>query len=60
MPSLELKLVKSRSKRTATQLATLDGLGLRRIQKTVVREDTPAIRGAVKKVLHLVEVRELA
>lgn len=33
-------------------------LGLRRIRHTVVREDTPAVRGMVAKVAYLVEVIE--
>jgi large subunit ribosomal protein L30 len=35
---------------------TLKGLGLRRIRNEVVRPDTPAIRGLIHKVRHLVEV----
>ena len=38
------------------QRRTLDGLGLRRIGSSVVRPDTPAIRGMVFKVCHLVDV----
>jgi large subunit ribosomal protein L30 len=38
------------------QKATLIGLGLRRLGQRVVREDTPAIRGMVHKVRHLVDV----
>jgi large subunit ribosomal protein L30 len=34
------------------------GLGLRRLHQVVEREDTPAIRGMVHKVRHLVEVLE--
>jgi large subunit ribosomal protein L30 len=34
------------------------GLGLRRIRHEVVREDSPAVRGAVKKVQYLVEIVE--
>jgi len=41
------------------QRATLRGLGLRRMNQTVELEDTPAIRGMVLKVLHLVTVEEL-
>jgi large subunit ribosomal protein L30 len=35
---------------------TIRGLGLRRLQQVVEREDTPAIRGMVDKVRHLVVV----
>jgi len=38
--------------------ATIRGLGLRRLHQIVEREDTPAIRGMVHKVRHLVEVVE--
>lgn len=38
------------------QKATLKGLGFGRIRQSVVREDSPAIRGMVRKVRHLVEV----
>ena len=35
---------------------TIRGLGFRRMQQLVVREDTPAIRGMIHKVRHLVTV----
>jgi large subunit ribosomal protein L30 len=38
--------------------ATIRGLGLRRLQQVVEREDTPAVRGMIHKVRHLVEVVE--
>jgi large subunit ribosomal protein L30 len=37
---------------------TIRGLGFRRMQQVVVREDTPAIRGMIHKVRHLVTVEE--
>ena len=40
-----------------TQRATMLGLGLRRINHSVVLKDTPAIRGMIKSVQHLLEVR---
>jgi large subunit ribosomal protein L30 len=40
------------------QRATVRGLGLRRLHQVVDREDTPAVRGMVKKVPHLVEIVE--
>ena len=36
----------------------LRGLGLRRIRHAVEVEDTPAVRGMINKVIHLVEVTE--
>jgi len=38
------------------QRATVRGLGLRRLHQVVEREDTPAVRGMVKKVPHLAEI----
>ncbi len=38
--------------------ATLTGLGLTRMNKTVTRKDTPEIRGMLAKVAHLVRVEE--
>jgi large subunit ribosomal protein L30 len=38
------------------QRATVRGLGLRRLHQMVEREDTPAVRGMVKKIPHLVEI----
>jgi large subunit ribosomal protein L30 len=37
---------------------TIRGLGFRRMQQTVVREDTPSVRGMILKVRHLVKVVE--
>jgi large subunit ribosomal protein L30 len=35
---------------------TLRGLGLRRMHQVVERQDTPAVRGMIRKITHLVEV----
>jgi len=39
-----------------TQRATLKGLGFRRLGQVVELEDTPAVRGMINKVRHLVVV----
>ena len=41
---------------TDDQRATVRGLGLRKIHQVVEREDTPSVRGMVKKIPHLVEI----
>ena len=38
--------------------ATIRGLGFRRMQQIVERDDTPAVRGMILKVRHLVVVQE--
>jgi large subunit ribosomal protein L30 len=47
-------------RRDKTQRATLVGLGLDKMHKTVEVEDTPEVRGQVRKVQHLVSVEEAA
>jgi len=42
--------------RPQDQRATLKGLGLTRVNKTVTLENTPSVRGMIKKVIHLVEI----
>jgi large subunit ribosomal protein L30 len=44
--------------RRADQEATLKGLGLNKRHRRRVLEDTPAIRGMIEKVKHLVQVEE--
>lgn len=46
--------------RPKEQLATLKGLGLNKMRRTRELEDTPAIRGMVNKVAHLIKVEEIA
>lgn len=40
------------------QRATLIGLGLNKMHKTSVLEDTPSVRGMIRKIQHLVRVEE--
>ncbi|MEO0035540.1 50S ribosomal protein L30 [Phaeospirillum tilakii] len=44
--------------RPADQRATLVGLGLNKVNRTRELEDTPAVRGMIAKVRHLVRVEE--
>jgi large subunit ribosomal protein L30 len=59
MSRLKVTLKHSTIGRPAKQVATVKGLGLRRLGASRVLENTPAVRGMVKKVLHLVEVEEV-
>jgi large subunit ribosomal protein L30 len=54
--TITLRLAKSGICTPKDQKATIRGLGFRRLGETVVREDTPAVRGMIRKVRHLVEV----
>ena len=40
------------------QIATLKGLGLNKVGRISVLEDTPAVRGMINKVAHLIKVEE--
>jgi len=42
-----------------TQRTTIKSLGLRKLHHTVVQEDSPQVRGQIKKVQHLVTVEEV-
>lgn len=56
---LQITLKRSLIGRPQTQRTTVNTLGLRKINQTVVQPDNEAIRGMVKKVVHLVEVNEI-
>ena len=53
---LKVTLVRSPIDRPLTQKKTVQGLGLRKLNQSVVLEDSDAIRGMVRKVQHLVAV----
>lgn len=55
---LKIKLTRSHIGRPSAQRAVLNGLGLTKLNKTVVLKDTPEIRGMIRKVDHLVKVEE--
>jgi large subunit ribosomal protein L30 len=55
---LKITLVRSVIGTTRHQREVVKGLGLRRINHTVQREDTPEIRGMIDKVSHIVQVLE--
>ena len=52
-------LVKSPIGYTKDQKATVLALGLRRMHQTIEHNDTPALRGMIRKVIHLVQVEEV-
>ncbi|RMH15597.1 MAG: 50S ribosomal protein L30 [Acidobacteria bacterium] len=56
--SIKIEQVKSPIGFPRYQREVLRGLGLRRIRHVVERQDTPAVRGMVKKIQHLVRIVE--
>ncbi len=59
MAQLKVELVRSLSGRTQPQRQTAKGLGLRKRHQTVIVDDTPAMRGMIEKISHMVRVEEL-
>ena len=57
--TLKVTLTRSEIGSTDKIRATLVGLGLTKREKTVIRKDTPEIRGMLRKVEHLVTVEEV-
>ena len=60
MAQLKVTQTGSPIRRTKDQRATLLGLGLGKMRRTKVLEDTPAVRGMIAKVQHMVAVEELS
>lgn len=56
---LKITQIRSTIKRQKAQKLTIRALGIRRMQQSVVHDDTPQIRGMIAKVHHLVDVEEV-
>jgi large subunit ribosomal protein L30 len=56
---IAIKQVRSRIGRPGKHRRTLDALGLKRHQQTVIHNDTPAIRGMINQISHLVAVTDV-
>ena len=58
MATIKIQQTKSRIGAAKDQKRTLDALGLTKLNHIVEKEDTPIIRGMIRKVHHLVTVVE--
>lgn len=58
MATIKVKQIKSRIGANKEQKSALLSLGLRKISQVIEVEDTPSIRGMIRKVHHLVTVVE--
>ncbi|MBR9826899.1 MAG: 50S ribosomal protein L30 [Alphaproteobacteria bacterium] len=56
--TIKIRQTGSPIRRPEDQRATLVGLGLNKIGRERVLEDTPAVRGMIRKVRHMVEIVE--
>ena len=59
MAKLKITLTKTTNSGIKNQKATVAALGLKKIGSSVERDDTPAVRGMIKVVAHLVNVEEI-
>ncbi len=60
MPNkLRITWVKSKIGFSVRQKATVAALGLKRLDGSVVRDDTPVIRGMISKIPHMLRVEEI-
>jgi large subunit ribosomal protein L30 len=59
MTKLKVTLKRSVIGSTKSQQATVRGLGLKKIRSSKVLINTPAVRGMIKKVIHLLDVEEV-
>jgi large subunit ribosomal protein L30 len=55
---LKITWIKSTIGCPKDQIATIDSLGLKRLNDSVIKEDCPSLRGMILKVRHLVYVEE--
>jgi large subunit ribosomal protein L30 len=56
--TVTVRQIRSANRRPKEQAATLRGLGLGKIRRVRTLEDTPAVRGMINAIPHLVEVVE--
>jgi large subunit ribosomal protein L30 len=56
--TIKMTLVRSPIGYPEPQKATVRALGLRRLHQTVEHADTPAVRGMMAKVIHMIKVEE--
>lgn len=59
MKKIIITQIKSAIGRIQRHKATLRGLGLRYIRDVVIREDTPSIRGMIKKIYYMIKTEEV-
>ena len=56
MATIKIKQIKSKIGFPVDQKRTLEALGLRKISQVVEKEDSPSVRGMIRKVRHLVTI----
>lgn len=57
--NLKITQIRSAIDRPKDQKATIEALGIRKLNNSVIKKDTPQIRGMIRKVNHLLKVEEV-
>jgi large subunit ribosomal protein L30 len=57
MSELKIQLVKSLNGRLPQHVRIAEALGLKKVRQTVVKPDTPVIRGMINKIGYLIEIK---
>lgn len=60
MAKISVTLIKSGIGYSEVQKRTLKALGFHKLSQSVIHEDSPAIRGMINKVKHLIKVEEVS
>lgn len=58
MAKVKITLTRGLPGTTQRQRATVESLGLRKVSSSVVKDDSPSLRGQIDKIKHLVEIEE--
>ncbi len=58
MTELKIKLTKSLNGRHPQHVRIAEALGLRKIRQTVIKPDTPVIRGMLSKIDYLIQIQK--
>ena len=58
MSELKIQLIKSLNGRLPKHVRIAEALGLKRIRQTVVKPDTPVVRGMLDKIGYLIEIKK--
>jgi large subunit ribosomal protein L30 len=59
MPQVKITLSKSPIKRNARQKATVQALGLRKLNHSIIKEATPQVQGMINAVAHLLTIEKI-
>jgi len=59
MANLKITLVKSTIGRIPKHRKTIEALGLKKLNKSVIKQDNPATRGMIKQVSYMIKVEEV-